>query len=276
MLRKYLFVVLAIFSHGLIVAEFQPESRIINGVTSVRNQFPYYVFVKMMNSTEPFARKHYCGGTLLNNKFVLTAAHCIFTANFTELHFGAWKVKNISEKGRFKQLVSKKNFFIHPKFSRRPMSNDIALIELNQPIDNFNASVQPVKLPTKCVSYKKLNVIAMGSGRYSEKKTLSEKLAWTPLTTIPRTDCSTLYKLVELHESMFCAKGIGNRSIYSGDSGGPVVRNTDKTLVGIVSFNHKTGVLKGFAQGFSKVLWHTEWLSNITGLNLPVCKEEEH
>lgn len=268
-------IILAVSSVASIVAGIHPQPRIVGGLTSVRTQFPYYVFMKLMNET--LGIQHYCGATLLNDKFVLTAGHCIVPSEdvrFAELHFGVWRVKNIAEKGRFKRLVPSENFFIHPNFSGVPLFNDIALIKLDRPIEYFSPTVEPVKLPTRCISYKNLDIIAIGCGYTDETEKLAKKLQWTWLRTIPRSECESLYSVVGNRPSIFCAKGINKRSINVGDSGSAVIEKANNTLVAVVSFVHKNGALLGHAQGFTKVLWHShaKWISNVTGLNLPACR----
>lgn len=271
MFRKTLCLVIVALSAHFIFAEYQLQSRIVNGLTSARTQFPYYVYLSMMNSS--FTANKGCGGTLINSHFVLTAAHCLDTdVDFVTLHLGAWQKRNFTEEGRSRILVPSQNFFIHPEYTRKPLINDIALIKMSSPV-TFTSTIKPARLPKQCVLYENLNVIAMGTGCTDEKKTPATILQYALLQTLTRDQCIKVFTIFENNRSIFCAKGLKKQSICAGDSGSSVINKSDKSLVGVISFHHPKGPHLGYAQGFTKLLSYSKFITNITGIMLPVCEE---
>ncbi|GFT49456.1 enteropeptidase [Nephila pilipes] len=136
------------------------EGRVVNG-EEVRplNKYPWIVPLNVGNRTV-------CGGALISRTFILTAAHCIFNAlnsDFPECReYSPAKECYISEKEfsiyllgsqRFGQKLEIKRFIPHDRYHHNLIINDIALIELAQPI-KCSTETYPICLPTKEEMYK--------------------------------------------------------------------------------------------------------------------------
>lgn len=98
---------------ALATADYQIEPRIVQGRDAVRGQFPFYVFLEIL-VPQGIAS---CGGSLISDQYVLTAAHCLKTALFATVHLGALRVADPTEKGRSMYQVDQSAMHIHPKFS---------------------------------------------------------------------------------------------------------------------------------------------------------------
>ncbi|GFS47149.1 peptidase S1 domain-containing protein [Nephila pilipes] len=136
------------------------EGRVVNGeeVTPL-NKYPWIVPLNVGNFTV-------CGGALISRTFILTAAHCIFNALNSDLPecigYSPAKECYISEKEfsiyllgnkRFGQKLEIKRFIPHDRYNHDLIINDIALIELTQPL-NCSTETYPICLPTKKEMYK--------------------------------------------------------------------------------------------------------------------------
>lgn len=88
------------------------DPRIIQGENATRGQFPYYAFLKVQLAQGEAA----CGGSLISNQYVVTAAHCLKGAAQVEVHLGSLKASNRSEAGRVIVQVDRRNIFVHPKY----------------------------------------------------------------------------------------------------------------------------------------------------------------
>lgn len=110
-----------------------------NGDTATVGQFPQQVSLH-----GGLLRQHFCSGTILNERWILTAAHCSFLVN---LLLGTWALvgtNNLSQGGQFYSIES---IVSHPGFVRGTFINDIALWRTSDDIV-FSVAVQPAILPT--------------------------------------------------------------------------------------------------------------------------------
>ncbi|KAG8505385.1 Chymotrypsinogen B [Galemys pyrenaicus] len=98
--------------------------RIISGVNARRGAWPWHVMLQ--NRTGGVV----CGGSLINQNWVVTAAHC----NVTHAREDGVQILNISQ------------IFTHPNFKFLTAENDIVLLRLATPAQ-FNNYVSPVHLP---------------------------------------------------------------------------------------------------------------------------------
>lgn len=126
------------------------NSKIIGGKNSHHLAFPWIASLSFDNfdSKERFRlklpekykiRSHYCGGIILNSKWILTAGHCIYPDEPRSVGFGNDNdLIKIFDAGR----IRVKKSFLHPKFNETNLTNDIGLLELNETI-NFMKTVKP-------------------------------------------------------------------------------------------------------------------------------------
>ncbi|XP_023337337.1 trypsin-1 [Eurytemora carolleeae] len=197
--------------------------RIVNGVDTSPGQYPWTVGIQ-------FVDKLYCGGSLITNLFVLTAAHCLKGINQSRLKLVLGDHdRNLRGPGQTYRTVA--NTFIHDNFEKKTFNNDIALIKMNSPID-FSSHIRPVCLPTFDRSYNGHNTTVVGWGKLSEGGSPSDLLQEVLVPVIPQRKCrrNTRYHSKEITENMFCAGyDKGKLDACQGDSGGPMVWRGDET-----------------------------------------------
>lgn len=143
--------------------------RITKGETAGRNQFPYQV--GLMLYLEGGAA--WCGGTLISDRHVITAAHC--TDSLTtgvDVYLGAWNRTNKREEGQQIIFVTTKYVTVHEGWDASTLTNDISVIKLPVPIE-LNEYIQPAQLPVKQDSYNAYDgdqAIASGWGKISDSR----------------------------------------------------------------------------------------------------------
>jgi len=123
----------------------EAQNRIVEGGIVSPHQFPWHAALVAVSPTNSW---HYCGGSLISNKVVLTAAHCegSHIAEDEERMVGLGLItqtKPETNPGYFKKV---KSWVVHNKYDV-PL-NDIALYILENPVV-FTRSVRPVCLPDK-------------------------------------------------------------------------------------------------------------------------------
>lgn len=265
MIRKYLKLLpfLCVLS---LSSAFELKSRIINGFSCRSAQFPYYANLKIESKHEYST----CGGSLINDKWIVTAAHCVYDAIEVEVTLGMFDTRYFS-KDFFIDDVPKENIFVHSMYVWLTLWNDIALVKLTKNV-KFTKIIQPIQLPTNCASNENLNVVAMGTGLVGTLPNReAESVQWAPLRTISFTECRSVYKALYFRKSILCAQTNKQRTICAGDSGSPLVRKNDSTLVGIVSFTGKKDCETGLPQVFTNILSYLSWISKMTGFVLTSC-----
>ena len=112
--------------------------KIVGGEEAAENQWPWQVALFVDDAW-------FCGGSLISENYVLTAAHCVDGASYFDIMAGAHNVRESSEPHR--QEITSYNGFTHPNWDYNTLANDIALIELPSPIA-FNDWIKPSCLPT--------------------------------------------------------------------------------------------------------------------------------
>lgn len=181
-----------------------------------------------------------CAGSIINSKWILTAAHCqsIFKSAITG---GSYDLK---APNRIKLAI--KNSYIHPKNNSRTQSYDFALLELATPIDFEATGLSSIGLVTPEMAAAGAideNVMAtvLGWGTMRENGSVTPLMRYVdvPVVSNARANAKTSYNGA-INESMLAAGyDQGMKDSCQGDSGGPLtVPGTDgkPVLAGVVSF----------------------------------------
>uniref|UniRef100_A0A670ZMC1 Peptidase S1 domain-containing protein n=1 Tax=Pseudonaja textilis TaxID=8673 RepID=A0A670ZMC1_PSETE len=144
--------------------------RIVGGVDAMPGMWPWLVSIQIPSSHGP---RHSCGGSLLAEHWVLTAAHC-FKTKKSSLHL--WRIvvgaTDLSKLPDDVQIHTVSKVVLHQDYNPLTEENDIALIELDSPV-TFNDYVQPACLPRVTMGSETnfTSCFATGWGITSENKT---------------------------------------------------------------------------------------------------------
>ncbi|XP_042345591.1 trypsin-1-like [Plectropomus leopardus] len=193
---------------------------------------------------------HFCGGSLVNKDWVVSAAHCYKSR--VEVRLGEHNIK-VTEGSE--QFISSSRVIRHPDYSSYTIDNDIMLIKLSEPA-TLNQYVQPVALPTSCAPAGTMCLVS-GWGNTMSSTADRNKLQCLNIPILSKTDCENAYPGM-ITNSMFCAGFLeGGKDSCQGDSGGPVVCNNE--LQGVVSWGFGCAE-KDYPGVYTKVCIFTEWL----------------
>uniref|UniRef100_A0A8W7Q020 Peptidase S1 domain-containing protein n=1 Tax=Anopheles coluzzii TaxID=1518534 RepID=A0A8W7Q020_ANOCL len=253
---------LALFALVASVAQAAPHGgmRVVNGETAKLGQFPYQVRLTLHVGN---GQQALCGGSLLNEEWVLTAGHCVMLAKSVEVHLGAVDFSDNTNDGRL--VLESTEFFKHEKYNPLFVANDVALVKLPSKVE-FSERVQPVRLPTGDEDFAGREVVVSGWGLMVNGGQVAQELQYATLKVIPNKQCQKTFSPLLVRKSTLCAVGEELRSPCNGDSGGPLVLAEDKTLVGVVSFGHAQGCDKGHPAAFARVTAFRDWVKKHTGV----------
>ncbi|KAG5872045.1 hypothetical protein JTB14_037326 [Gonioctena quinquepunctata] len=230
--------------------------KIVNGLEAEPHSLPYMVAIRTVIDD----REILCGGSLISDSLVLTAAKCVFGATEAELAFGAHDLAKV-EKSQV-QMTSTE-FIIHEKFRKDSMKYDIAIIELPAavPLSEYIATIKIPKVNDIFTNFNDREGVVAGWGKTSDlANSTSNVLRTANLTIIPNIACLLSHALQISLEQM-CTSGVSQKNICLGDSGGPLV--VDGVQVGIASFGSDLGCVVGFPGVYTRLTSYLSWFGSI-------------
>lgn len=244
---------------------FSVNGRIVGGEPAPVAAYPWIVSLGVAG--QPFSLGHFCGGTLISDRWVVTAAHCledVATPQQLQIKYGT---NVLSDAGTVRNVAL---FMVHPDWNAVTFENDLALIKLAEPAQD---SI-PIKLLGAAGSatdsfYDGVLAVVAGWGLTKEGSAVSNDLRHVGVRVISNDTCnrSPLYP-GQIMPSMFCAGFVeGGNDSCQGDSGGPLMvpdRKGSYLLAGVVSWGYgcarknKPGVYGRLAEKLDWIRSQTE------------------
>jgi len=233
------------------------RGRIVNGNRTTPGAYPWAVGIQ-------FVDKLYCGGSLITNRFVITAAHCVkgISQRRIKLILGDHDRR---ENEPAQETRTIEEIFIRQNFVKKTFNNDIALLKLNREV-TFSQYIRPVCLPTTDRSYNGQNTTVVGWGKLGEGGQPADVLMDVIVPIIPQKKCrrETRYRASEITENMICAGyDAGVLDACQGDSGGPMVWKGESdeyyTQIGIVSWGQGCA-RSGYPGVYTRLGRYRDWI----------------
>uniref|UniRef100_A0A8C0DQI9 Coagulation factor IX n=1 Tax=Balaenoptera musculus TaxID=9771 RepID=A0A8C0DQI9_BALMU len=234
-------------------------TRIVGGEDAIRGQFPWQVLLS--DGIDGF-----CGGSIVNEKWVVTAAHCIKPGVKITVVAGEHNTEE-TEPTEQKRNVIRAIPYHSYNASVNKYSHDIALLELDEPL-MLNSYVTPI-----CIADREYTNIFLkfgygyvsGWGRVFNRGRSASILQYLKVPLVDRATCLRSTKFT-IYNHMFCA-GFheGGKDSCQGDSGGPHVTEVEGTsfLTGIISWGEECAV-KGKYGIYTKVSRYVNWIKEKT------------
>lgn len=196
--------------HRFDLSAIEDQTRIVNGSDARIGQFPHQVSLRDREKNE-----HFCGGSIISTKWILTAAHCVYSLSPSS--FIAYVGSNELDNGGI--VYDIKGKYLHPKSGPLQYFYDITLLKTSTEIQ-FNDFVRAAKLPTVDTPAQ-LPVIISGWGQTSMSPDSDpNKLQYLNSTTIDGAECKKRLPLsVNNYDSFVCHLTGEYSGACFGDSG---------------------------------------------------------
>ena len=265
---RALFISFVIFSSFWVQVFAENRPKIVGGAPAPINQYPFQVALVVKQETSNF-HGQFCGGSLINNNTVVTAAHCLDgeKKNSLQVLVGTHDLNNGG------QRVNVKGFTIHPRYNPEKSSfdYDVAVIKLAPTPSQIHLlrSLRKARLAipphpsNRSSQWPPANTLVWvsGWGNLQKGDDRSPLLHHVSVNVIDQDTCRHNYYPTPITRRMICA-GIpnqGGKDSCQGDSGGPLITEGNR-LVGIVSWG--TGCAAADYPGvYTDVTALREWIS---------------
>lgn len=273
MIKKILLVA-AMAATGVGAAEVTPY--IVNGNDINGDKYPSFVslFYDRIDYDGVHGTGPYCGGTLLDDQHVLTAAHCVYGDSEGQLFTSV--VPQLDYEYDFPSTVKQRvmvNAYYYPNdYDNDTLANDIAILKLSEPItavfsyaDLAQASDETNYRVTSPVQV----FMAIGHGNTETGLDLSSALQETQLKYVENADCNA-YSNADTSDNL-CMTGaaevVYDNAVCQGDSGGPLFWGNKQ--VGITSFGPQVCGDPNMTPNsvFTEVSHHYDWIQSVLSGN---------
>ncbi|XP_053697459.1 CLIP domain-containing serine protease B4-like [Sabethes cyaneus] len=265
------------------VCGIQYSDRIVGGERTKIDEYPWTARIQHFDRRSNDYAFH-CGGSLINELYVLTAAHCTVGIpkawTISAVRLGEWDttadpdcdeldptdcydpVQDI----RVEKSIPHENFIS----SKSEVHNDIALLRLAQKA-RYSETVVPICLPLEPASanrpYESVKLFVAGWGQTETDRGSRYKL-FVGVNGVSQAACREQYPMANIDDRHICAGGEAGKDSCKGDSGGPLMDVVASEqgqavyyLAGVVSFGRQCGT-RGVPGVYTKISKFVSWISN--------------
>ncbi|XP_018394848.1 PREDICTED: mite allergen Eur m 3-like [Cyphomyrmex costatus] len=232
--------------------------RVVGGRLAEPGEVPYQVALQ-----DIARKKHFCGGVIINEYYVVTAAHCIYWEDILDIAVSAGTIDLREPHSVHLAVLGHVHERYDPEDFTDRYNYDIALVKVQTPFV-FSFLIYPANLPkqdefvepgsTALISG--FGVITYPGGKRTEQLYIVDNII------VNQTYCNKIYKDLidlEIHDSQICSiHPTEQKGVCFGDSGGPLTVNGK--LVGLVSFAYDCGSNK-YPTVYTRVPSYINWIN---------------
>jgi len=241
--------------------------KIVGGVNAVEGEYPWQISLRVTSSNG-----HTCGGELISDEWVLTAAHCVDGRETLGQLYVVLGAHRLSTPGANQKRVEILQIIKHSAYNANTINNDVALLKIAKlDFDGADSNLGAICLADSSfgdLAGQSSEISGWGLTQY-QGSALPDTLQKATVPIVAQATCRSNYAGINtVTDGMICAGyAAGGTSVCNGDSGGPLQFNSNGkwTLAGVTSWG--VGCAWANYPGvFARVSSYREWIRTNSGV----------
>uniref|UniRef100_A0A6A7G5B2 Trypsin-1-like n=1 Tax=Hirondellea gigas TaxID=1518452 RepID=A0A6A7G5B2_9CRUS len=232
----------------------RPEiPKIIGGEPVADGEFPYQVSIQAIDM---FGHSHFCGGVIMSQTSIVTAAQCVQSQDAKNLVVIAG-IRELYVACEHAQQKDVQSIIVHPEYDANTNNNDIAILQLTSML-TFDDWVNSIGLAEGVVA-DATECTTIGWGSTAESGSYAAVLQKLSVTVVGDAECQQSYEGTAniVDSTMVCAGGEGGDIDFcQGDEGGPLA--CGGLLHGMASWGY--GCARGYPGVYTEAIHYKSWI----------------